>query len=884
MKYITPIFLETEQELNDIIEKHKDTAGEGLSLAFSREWSEQYRKSPQISIKAMKDIATHLPRITQLSPNFGLIPEEALESLGTLKHLKSLSLYWSVLMRDSKPFFKYFPESLVSLDLSRTLACRINGPEELKKLLERLPNLKRLNLAETDLQQFPRLSAPNAKLKSLELFHHTIYEHNRHLTGRDLENIVFNFPNLERLNIICCDGILISDPVTKKAIESLASREGFILSADSPIYEYFSYCKSVNYLKSTGGLSDLELQTMMEQHPQWVSLLSSARSLVDNHHYTLQQLMELLAENEALFKKLIHSKAFHFVEKGIISFAELRQFHGLYGEDIDKLFNAQTSYLFLKNHLTVQKLLELYKKHNKAVFSLLSHDTSILINENGLAFNLILKLFEFAPALLTIMNQFSHRYDNPAEQMAAVIDMLTQPSSDVTTYKRLEKPNTSLTRLKLYFLSKEFPLGAKGLENVLLNFPNLKELILNDRICNFQVSPEERDRLIILFEEYLRVNPDFKLFNADHTVLAVFYEAQAMAFYSQNKGISHAGLTVERRSNPELFSELALPRVRQFSDLVGYSFADMVALFHHPEQFRKLTSYDVQTVLENKWMSFSEICLCFDKNPEKFKALMDYSVAKLVNEHYVTWDEINRIFDKNPQTVTELESLCYSVSYDPDAKVKIEQLKNKVLSEGYENEAAKAETESTAITPEVIANALRMGIFANTKVAFTPNQARLAAEFYYELIESRLIDKLYKDFKYSDGSPTILDGKKKEVFINTLEASLWKVLSTDLSFSVKGQSPLCIGWKHPLVTQALQKAGIALDNNKDLIILVYIGHYENTTYCLGSDVGDCEDFLSKSNASRPKATDAVETTSTSTLVPHEMDGEVPEDGKAVIYV
>lgn len=845
-KNLDRIFLDSVEKLNEVINQYKDNAGESLSISFSSDssddWSNRYRKSPQISVQAIKDIAVHFPNLYRLAPQLGLIPIDVLKELKSFKHLKSLSLYWSGLGREH--FFEYIPKTIENLDLSRTVACRMHSTEELKELLERLTHLKSLNLAETDLPSFPKLSRPNLKLKKLELFHHTIYEHNKRLTGEDLENIAGNFPNLKELNIIACDAIDINDTRTKKAIESLASREDFSLFANESVLDYFYYCKSITYLKSVHGLSEATIQGLIEQHPEWIKLLTSnnAKSLLTNKQYTLDQLMELLTKNEELFKTLTYSKAFHFVAKEIISFEELTRLYALYGEDINMLLNWQTSYLILGNHLTVPKLLELYELHGKAIEYLLGWDVSYIMEENKLSFKMILKAFEFDPALLKKISSFSNRYKKTAENLSAEIEMLTHQSSDSAAYKRLDQQDTSLKTLKLNYISDAYALNAKGLENILFNFPKLDELSLDDGLSHFKFSSKERAALLTIFDEYLITNPDFSLgcslWSGKSDILKLFSKAVATSFYVKNKGISHEDLVLLRTQERRMFSKLAKLEALKFSNVVDYDFAAMVALFKaHPAGFKHLTSYEVQEIIKNNWMTMDEICKCYDTNPKKFKALMNYSIIEMINEKYLTWAEINQIFDKDEKRFKKLCELYSGKYVNPDVKQAFQKLKDRILSVENEKTAEHVEEDPSKYKPSA------MGFFANVQVAFTKYQARLAAEWYYEVLESGLIARLHK-------KTIVLNEAKKEVFINTLEKGLWDLLSTDLTLSIKGQSPFYLNWSNPLISEALKQADIPLDNTKtSFLIFVFIGQYDSTTYQLGDDVGDCENYLGYTQSS-----------------------------------
>lgn len=805
MQNITTRTISNLEELDAVIKAFSKEEAQQLDIAIK---CELRKKEQRVSYwnKVFDSLAAHLPNLHGLSMTTEGIPAPCLSKLAGFTELKSLSFYWTGI--EEQNFFDYVPDTVEHLDLSRSNSCRIHTAEQFKKMLERLTHLKKLDLAETDLASFPKMELQNKELIELELFHHTIWEPNQHLTVSDLENIIHNFPNLKKLNIIDCKGIDINDPKTQELINELADRKDFQLHSSKGISDCFALRRHYADLVAHYPLTQKQAEHLCEKHPSRFELLSSYYALhLLEHGATPEELMSIASKDEPLLKALTSVYPYHFLHDNIVTYHQLKKLIGKNPENWELLFNF---------------------------------GVKELITTNNVSFTSVEKLFHTHPKILYAMgDKFFNRYEQSKEILELQIAMLVAPkSADKALFKKLPHPNPNIKTLSLQELPKEYYYCAKDIENILYNFPNLDSLKISSHI-RFDSSANAQAALKQVLEAHCRKHPEFELNTGWNREMGKIYsQIRTKIKYTTESLATKKQLDRLEKAKPELFHALMETHLPDFIKAVSWKFRRMMVLYKkYPQDFATLTSTIVHDLVTAGKLNFAQGLALFVNNKEKFAQLTSYSLAQLMIETDLSWDELSEIYDNKPDMFKKLTELAKSYTIS-DKQASIDKLRK-------QNSVADTKEESSEDESETNTFSLKsFGFFADIKNAFNREQATVVAEWFYSIIEDNTISDIYCGLNYVKKPLQLqLDDDKKAVFIKTLSDSLWNILENDLSWSIKGQSPLYVYWKSDLITQALAKADIPIDNNNDLLIIAFIGQNNLATYQLGSKVGECDEYV-----------------------------------------
>ena len=358
----------------------------------------EYRNS--IEQWHLEKIPAIFPDLEKLDLSCQDFPQKGLSNIGKLKNLKVLSLYWSLLDygivgEEADKFLSSIPNTIEELDLSRTAVfLGKNSPKLLGELIERSPNLTILNIAETSISSFPKLSKEYQNLKELKLFHHTHLDRNQKLTGEDLLNIALNFPNLIHLNIIGCDAINYQDDKTLDAITKFSEKDDFDFCANE------------------------DLQTIFEQ-------LVSCRYLKEHHGFSQQQIKNLIQLDNKIVDTLLSRGVRLFIQEFKIKADDI--FH-IYDKSPEK-FNAllKSSKLIRSYGATIDKILSLFDESPEKLKALQEFDVHKLMEKSGLGIDEMSKLYDLKPTKLKEMASFSYMYYKSHEDLRQEILRIIKP-------------------------------------------------------------------------------------------------------------------------------------------------------------------------------------------------------------------------------------------------------------------------------------------------------------------------------------------------------------------------------------------------------------------------------------------------------------------------
>lgn len=666
--------IDSREKLENVLKTVNEQSLQPASIAFDFDHQAEWKE-------IIAQVGAHFPSLEHLSFDKQGIFVQVLDEIALFTSLKSFSLHWSDI--GFNKFFAHLPASLESLNLSGTKAISNHEVNEFADLLNRLKNLRILDLSETQVHQIPRLLEPNPNLQQLILHHHMFDNPNYFLDECDLENIILNFPNLRKLNIIDCPSIDINEPLVKKMIEAMAAIDDFELQADEAILHYFQHCRDVHGFERHHDLFQVSSKLQDLAGP-------GATFLLKQLQMSLEEVVKLHDENIGKFHALTAGWSVRFMAEKILSFAEMSALYDQYGFQFENLVD---------------------------------HNTYSLVTEMHIPFARLLALQERNPDYLAGMLPFLARDGKTADMLAAEIDMVLEEPEGHITYKELSHPNSNV---KSFVLANVNGIELTGLDmvNILKSLPALQNLELKTHV-ELRDMPNDIEMAKAAIEAYYLSHPQFRLRVWDDTLTRTLADrAEGLRFYV-GESVSLQTLHALEQADAKRFACLLNEPVRTFMTVLSLDFNQLMQLYDElAEGLEKLATAYVHIFVIEGILTLEEAVTLYVTKPDRFDQLLTYESYELIKTYGLSWRDLNQIYARNPDDLRQLQRLAGS------------------CHGGLLETTAEIHAQRKMMLPEPKQNN-KMGFFTSLSLPFAKRisieeQAELMAQWFYSVIEQKI--------------------------------------------------------------------------------------------------------------------------------------------------